>query len=47
MLALTFKLLELFIVYIEGNIRSHNIFFVILQELVLDKIKTPYCISGG
>ena len=45
MLALSFKLLELFIVYVDGNSKSH-IFFGILQELVLDKI-TPYCISGG
>lgn len=46
MLALSFKLLELFIVYVEGNSRS-LIFFGILQELVLDEIRTPYCISGG
>lgn len=46
MLALSFELLELFIVYIVGNSKSH-VLFVILQELVLDKIRTPYCIAGG
>jgi hypothetical protein len=38
MLALSFKLLELFIVYVKRNSRSHNFFFDILQELVIDKI---------
>jgi hypothetical protein len=47
MVALSSKLLELFIVYVEGNSRSHNLFFVILQELVIDIISAPYCVSGG
>ena len=48
MLALSFKLLELFIVYVKRNSRSHNFFFDILQELVIDKIWAQYCgMSGG